>query len=151
MLAIGMYWTLPASGVWPPAMTTSPEGSTVAVWLTRAVAILPVLENALVAGSYNSAVANALVRLHPDIHTILPPAMRTRPSLSSDAVWSTRAVDMFPALFNDPVVGSYNSALDWFALPLVISKEKPPAISTLPSFSNVAVWSRRVSAMLPLE
>ena len=62
-------------------------------------------------------------------------------SLSNVAVCPIRASVMEPVAVKAPVAGSYNSA-DASAAPLA-----PPAISTLPLVSKVAVWPERGAVM----
>ena len=64
---------------WPPAISTLPSFSNVAVCKQRAVFMLPVSVKVPVVGSYNSALASTLL-LQP------PPAISTLPSLSTVAV-----------------------------------------------------------------
>ncbi len=65
----------------PPATSTLPLLSNVAVWLERAVVMLPVRVNVPVVGSYNSLVAIGMPLPLP-----LPPATSTLPLLSNVAV-----------------------------------------------------------------
>jgi hypothetical protein len=93
--------------------------------------------------SYSSAVFRMSA---PFVH---PPAISTFPLSSSVAVWDTRA-EIMGALVavNVPVVGSKISAvLKMFEL---IDPLPPPAISTLPSGSRVAVWKARAEVMVAL-
>ena len=53
---------------------------------------------------------------------------------------------MFPIAVNSPVVGSKSSAVE-VAFPL---SPTPPARSTLPFVSSVAVWQLRAHTMFPV-
>jgi len=68
-----------------PATRTLPVGRRVAVCPWRANAMLPVVDQVPVAGSYSSALAW-------EVKPSKPPATSTRPSDSSVAVWTKRAV-----------------------------------------------------------
>jgi len=59
-----------------------------------------------------------------------------------------RAVLRLPVVVNVLVTGLYNSALEraWYAKP-----STPPATSTVPLFSSVAVWNMRAVARLPVR
>ncbi len=70
----------------PPATSTSPPRSKVAVASLRAAGMLPVGAKVRVAGSYNSAEA------------LPPPAMSTLPLVSSVAVCPVRATDIGAAV-----------------------------------------------------
>src|SRR5450759_3810917 len=74
----------------PPAASTSPFGRSVAVWLPRAVVMLPLTAHLPVAGLYSSALVREPVALPP-------PATSISPFASSVAVWPARAVVMLPA------------------------------------------------------
>src|SRR3990172_8457708 len=93
-------------------------------------------------GSYNSA------EVQVGVVSYSPPVTRTVPSGSSVAVWFRRGVTMLPVAFQVPVCGSYSSAAAstsrFGPLP------KPPATSTLPSGSSVAVWYLRPVTMFPV-
>ena len=87
-----------------------------------------------------------------DVEPFLPPAMRTLPLvvgledvLSWIAVCSWRAPVMLPVAAHVPVVRSYNSAVAKVVDPLV-----PPATSTFPVESTVAVWPCRAVAIDPV-
>ena len=107
----------------PPATKTFPLVSKVAVCPERIVPMSPVELNVPLAGSYNSALA------------VLPPAMSTLSFCSRVAVCALRAVPIVPVAAKEPVAGSYNSALER----QVPVESHPPATSTLPLASNVAV------------
>src|SRR5215469_5764737 len=68
----------------PPATSTLPDGSCVAVCSSRAMARPPVAVQLPVAGSYSSALVKALLILEP-------PATSTLPEGSSVAVWERRS------------------------------------------------------------
>jgi hypothetical protein len=53
---------------------------------------------------------------------------------------------MLPVAVKVPVVGLYNSAL----LRALESASNPPVTNTMPLFSNVAVWNKRVEVILPV-
>src|SRR5260370_840436 len=94
--------------------------------------------NVLVAGSYNSV----LLRLGK-VMKLKPPAISTLPPGSNVAVSATRALFISGVAFegaNVLVAGSYNSVL--LRTP---ASPKPPAISTLPSGSSVAVAFSRAA------
>src|SRR5215469_5507441 len=93
-LAVHGDWgsTLPS----PPATSTSPPVSSVAVWFVRALAISPVIVHLAVAGSYNSALAT-IVPLE-----LMPPATRTRPFGSSVAVCPLRGIFRVPVFVQLP-------------------------------------------------
>src|SRR6185369_7799012 len=84
-------------------------------------------------GSYNSAVVRTLV-------VSSPPATSTFPLPSSVAVWLTHGTLSEPVAVQVAVAGSYNSALAT-AEPVTELPVIPPATSTLPFGSNVAVCS----------
>ena len=91
----------------PPATSTWPEGSSVAVWRLRPVLSGPVDVHFPVAWSYSSLAA----RGPPGQQLGDPPAISTWPEGSSVAVWSERAVPRSPVEVHRPVAGSYSSAL----------------------------------------
>src|SRR5437879_794544 len=97
----------------PPATSTSPVGSRVAVWKARLLFTLPVVLQVPLPGSYTSDGA-AL------------PTTNTSPVFSRVAVWAFRARLMLPVGLHVPVAGSYSSADDrlWPAM--------PPLTRTLP-------------------
>src|ERR1035437_1954718 len=72
-----------------------------------------------------------------------PPAIKTRPSTSSVAVWPRRSDSIEPVVAQVPVLGSHSSADSEGVHP------PPPATSTWPSESNVAVWSWRKAVVEP--
>src|SRR6266481_2675584 len=118
----------------PPTARTLPSKSNVAVWAARLTLRSPVKVQVPVAGSYSSAVP---VVVPPG----QPPAASTLPLGSNVCVWSNRASLRLPVKVQVPVAGLYSSAL------LILGNGKspadgapPPATSTLPSESNVAVW-----------
>ena len=108
----------------PPAASTVPSGSTVAVAPNLASFIDPVVLHLPVAGSYSSALASELPPSAAD-----PPVTRTSPSGSSAATASCLAVLIEPVAFQAFVAGLYSWAA---AVP-------PPVTSTWPSASSVAV------------
>src|SRR5260370_13628785 len=123
----------------PPAISTLPFGSSVAVAPPRAVFITGVeagAANVLVTGSYSSVLLRA-----PAIAT--PPAISTLPLGSSVAVAFSRAAfitGVEAGAANVLVTGSYSSVLlRGTELPA------PPASITLPSGSSVAVASSRAA------
>src|SRR6516164_5457499 len=103
----------------PPATSTWPFCSSVAVWFCRAVVMLPVALQVPAAGLYSSAPL-VTVWLTP---ASTPPATSTCPFCSTVAVKPTvRAVPMLPVAAHRPVAGSYSSAV--------------PGISTWPLCSS---------------
>ncbi len=72
----------------PPATNTSPFPRRVAVWLSRAVAMLPAEDHVFVAGSYSSAEATS------PSGKLSPPATRTLPFPRRVAVWNERSSAM---------------------------------------------------------
>src|SRR2546428_6151674 len=106
----------------PPAASTLPVGSRVAVCKARLVFMLPVTLQVPVAGSYSSEGATL-------------PATITSPVLSRVAVWPERPAVMLPVLLHVPEAGSYNSQ-ERPPVPVPV----PPATRTLPLESRVAVW-----------
>ena len=75
----------------PPAMSTLPLGSRVAVCESRGAASLPEVRLKVpVAGSYSSAESLTDVEL-------CPPTIRTLPLGSKVAVWRWRSIDICPA------------------------------------------------------
>src|SRR5438874_1279570 len=111
----------------PPATSTLPEGSSVAVGAKRAVPMLPVAVHVPVAGSYSSALLKERKGVVKATSTSIWPLG------SSVAVGPLREVRWLPVAAHVPVAGSYSSAL-LKEVPLY-----PPATSTLPLGSNVAV------------
>jgi hypothetical protein len=69
----------------PPATSTVPLGSSVAVCSARATRRLPVTVHRPVWGSYTSALASCATQ-EELAHTLMPPATSTRPLGSSVAV-----------------------------------------------------------------
>ena len=113
----------------PPATSTLPLGSNVAVCDARAVVRLPVAVHVPLAGSYSSAlvsVAAGIVRSSCYQHFAVGQQRRRVPR---------RAVVRLPVALQVPLAGSYSSAL-LIESPL---PSLPPATSTLPLGSNVAV------------
>ena len=85
----------------PPATSTLPSGSSVAVWPARANPRLAVAVQVRVPGSYSSA--EALISLPP----VKPPTTSTLPSASSVAVQPPKRVaTIFPTAVQDPLLGS---------------------------------------------
>src|SRR5450756_549154 len=136
----------------PPATSTLPSGSSVAVWDWRGMGMLPVAVQDPLLGSYSSAEAS--VGPPPPMSppgSAVPPATSTLPSGSSVAVWNMRGVTMLPVAVQDPLLGSYSSAeASALLLPVTLLLPVPPATSTLPSGSSVAVWDWRGVGMLPV-
>ncbi len=120
--------------LFPPATSTLPLGSNVAVCKSRSMLRLLVALHVPVAGSYTSA----LLRMPPGIPN--PPATSTLPLGSNVAVCNLRRVLRLPVALQIPVAGSYSSAV----------LKGPPATSTLPLGSNVAVCWLRMSFRLPV-
>src|SRR5256885_1500941 len=78
--------------------------------------------------------------------------MSTFPFCKSVAVWCLRAVRRLPVGMNRPVAGSYTSAEVRAREPdeqVGPTQLPPPAISTFPFGSGVAVWSCRGAARFP--
>ena len=124
----------------PPAISTVPSGSNVAVWPLLATVMLPVAVNVPAAGSYSSALAISL------LGSDAPPAMSTFPFDNNVAVYSALATVMLPVAVNVPAAGSYSSALTR-EFPLT---SPPPAMSTIPLGNNVAVCPSHATVMLPV-
>src|SRR5450756_138269 len=137
----------------PPATSTLPSGSSVAVWNMRGVGMLPVAVQDPLFGSYSSAEASG--GLPPPVSppgTLLltvPPATSTLPSVSSVAVWNWRGVTMLPVTVQDPLFGSYSSAEARTPCGSLVAWT-PPATSTLPPDSSVAVSWKRSSIIPPV-
>ncbi len=106
----------------PPATSTWPSDSRVAVCPDRATFIAPVAAQVPAAGSYSSALVTCS-------KPCTPPATSTFPSGSRVAVASRTASGIFAAGAKVRVAGLYSSA---FVVP-------PAAISTCPLCSSVAV------------
>src|SRR3954452_5084555 len=88
----------------PPATSTLPPASKVAVWKARAVISDPVVLQVPVAGSYSSVLATR-------VFDPLPPATSTFPLVGSRvAVWASRAVLQYPVTRQVPAAGWYNAA-----------------------------------------
>jgi hypothetical protein len=117
-------------GKLPPATSTLPLASSVAVWYVRPVASGPAGVQVSVAGSYSSALAS---QAEPEGGMPYPAAARTLPLGSSVAVWLCRAVASAAAGVQVLFAGSYSSALARGPLP------RPPATSTFPLASSVDV------------
>src|SRR6266581_4816826 len=136
-------YTVPAPSN-PPATSTEPSGSRVAVGdsppgpAAPPETMVPPLDQESVAGSYCSAVPRGCEQsppLHPPA-AFNPPAMITVPSGRRVAVWSARGTDMKPAEAQESVAGSYSSAvLDATGSPAT----PPPVTSTFPFGRRVAV------------
>src|SRR3989442_1786815 len=90
----------------PPATSTLPFESSVAVWLSRAPAMVPVVDQVPEAGSYNSAPAK-----DPPPDAVSPPVTSTLPLDSNVAVWPMRRIDIEPVYDHMLVAGSYSWAL----------------------------------------
>src|SRR6266508_110438 len=75
----------------PPAMSTRPSRSRVAVWYTRGSPIGVTLMHVSVNGSYTSAED---VAVKSGARLEKPPTSKTRPSLSNVAVWANLGADM---------------------------------------------------------
>jgi hypothetical protein len=106
--------------------------------------MLPAEDQALVAGSYNSA---DLRKTSPEP---TPPATSTFPDRSRTP-GAHRPVSMFPADVQVPVAGSNRSALVKAGLPPAV---RPPATRTSPSASSTAEapgMSSRPTRMLPVK
>ncbi|MGD0020328.1 MAG: hypothetical protein ABSD62_13845 [Candidatus Limnocylindrales bacterium] len=103
----------------------------------------PVELNEPVPGSYSSAEDTGR------FSSLQPPAIKTRPSFNLVSVCAVRAVAMDPVGLNLPVVGSYSSA-DARGVPGRTKPVVPPAISTLPFVSRVAVCHARVLDIDPV-
>src|SRR5690348_11893638 len=104
--------------------------------------MLPVAAQVPVAGLYSSAVNAAQ---QPAL-----PAASTCPLGSSVAVCSVRATVMLPVGVHAPVAGLYSSALAKMGHEPFTQVPSPPATSTWPSCSSVAVWPARTVVMLPV-
>src|SRR5208283_5393275 len=106
----------------PPAISTKPFFSNVAVCQSRGVLILPlVYEKDPVKGLYSSP---------PGSPAAPPPSINTMPLFSSVA--KAYGAVMLPVGVKLPVAGLYNSAVGR-------EGQQPPATSTIPLFSSVAV------------
>ena len=79
----------------PPAISTFPLVSSVAVWRRRAAVMLPVAVNVPVAGLYSSALATGSTLSNP-------PATSTFPLFNNVAVCSSRALACYPSNINPP-------------------------------------------------
>ena len=97
--------------------------------MLRGAAIDPAGLQAVVAGSYSSAVATY------DVSLSWPPVTSTWPLRRRVAVWPPRARAIVPAGVQRFVAGSYTSPAARYRLPSL-----PPATSTRPFSSVVAVW-----------
>jgi len=122
----------------PPATSTLPFASKVAVWPIRAILIVPVRVKAPVAGLKSSAAASVAV-------PFVPPVSKTLPLASKVAVCPARAVVMLPARLKVWVVGLKSSAEA--RVPVVFA---PPVIRTNPLASRVAVCRRRANCICPV-
>lgn len=99
------------------------------------------IQTSSVAGSYSSAEATA-----GPPPAVPPPAIRTRPSWSSVAVWPRRAPIIEPVGLKVPAFGSYSSADARVLGPT----PRPPAMRTRPSDSSVAVGLSRATIIEPV-
>ena len=84
----------------PPATSTFPFGSNVAVWKERPIPIAPVAVQVPVAGSYSSEVSVVTLALS------MLPVTSTFPFVSKVAVKNWRAVAIAPVGVHKPVTGS---------------------------------------------
>src|SRR4051812_18116776 len=100
--------------------------------------MLPVAVHAPVVGSYNSALAS--VHASPLQPLPIPPTSNTLPPGSSVAVCWLLAWTSDPVAAQRRDEGSYSSA---------VAPDEPPATSTFPFASKVAVWLRRPAVRLP--
>src|SRR5262249_54089643 len=123
----------PGEEIPPPATSTCPSCSNVAVCAERSNVMLPVFVHTLLPGSYSSALAK--------FTSVKPPATSTCLFGSNVAVAKERVVDILPVTVHCPVAGLYSSVL----VPLMAS---PPATSTCPVVNNVAVCVLRPTCML---
>ena len=127
----------------PPETSTAPFNKLVVFCPYRPVDKLPVGEKVPVFGSYNSALVCQGATSSFD-----PPATRTFPEGSNAAVnLFPRGVLIDPVGANVPDAGSYSSADDRNTFPY----DCPPATSTLPLRSSVAVWLTLAWARLPVS
>jgi len=134
----GVYSSAAAVAPVPPATSTWPLVSKVALWPARAALMLPVGVNFPVAGLYSSALDSRLK------FASSPPAMSTWPSESRVAEAPApfrpeRPWCMLPVTDQVPAAGLYSSAL----FRALLLPPEPPATSTWPSGSSVAVASIR--------
>src|SRR5437016_10451848 len=91
----------------PPATSTLPLGSSVAVWNWRPTAMLLLVSVKVpLAGSYSSAVCWG-----PPVGLTPPPVTRTLPLERTVAVGLLRAAFIGPVALNVPVPGSLGTAL----------------------------------------
>src|SRR5947208_1697550 len=88
---------MPTSNSKPPATSTCPLGSNVAVWLKRGVVMLRGAVHTPVAGPYSSALAKSLLLFRP-------PATSTCALGSQVAVWRQRGVPRSPVAVHIPPV-----------------------------------------------
>ena len=130
----------------PPATSTSPLVNSVAVWVNRLVAIEAADDQVLLTGLYNSALERAPLAAP----LLVPPVTSTLPLFSNVAVPNSRPEAMKRAEDQVLLAGLYNSALDG-KLGLPPLKLTPPATSTSPLFSSVAVWPNRAVPMFPAD
>ena len=91
--------------------------------------------------------------------SLSPPTRSTCPSGSSAATWKRRWLVIAPVGLNVPVAGSYSSAEAADAdgggdapglLAVTLKFSRPPATSTRPSLSSVAVWPNRATPRSPV-
>src|SRR6516225_124023 len=145
----GLYSSAAVVAPVPPAMSTWPLFSRAALCPARAVVMLPVRDHMPVAGLYSSALDRR------SKFASSPPATSTWPSGSRVADGSAPASRqqpvrpwcMLPVTDQVPVAGLYSSALDRTIVPVT---EVPPATSTWPSGSNVAVAPARGMFIWPV-
>ncbi|KFA93702.1 hypothetical protein Q664_08055 [Archangium violaceum Cb vi76] len=123
--------------------STWPEGRSVAVCFSRAVASRPVGLHVPVVGSYTSALEKGPLGLEP-------PVTSTRPEGRSVAVCFSRAVASRPVGLHVPVAGSYTSALERGPMGPEPLGPEPPVTSTWPESNSVAVWLVRGMARVPV-
>ena len=90
----------PSASDVPPAISTIPLASNVAVWFNLVAVMSPAAVNIPASGSYSSALAREL----PSSPT--PPTMSTCPFGNSVAVCPVLAVAMSPVAENVPAAGS---------------------------------------------
>ena len=150
----------------PPITSTAPFASKVAVCPERAVVILLVRAKAPLVESNSSALArdvDRVFRKHPfsTVWIFVQPTTRTLPSESSVAVWCARDEDIFPVAEKLAVLLSNRNAPTTDSRPTrrigggqLLKKEiplTPPARSTLPSASNVAVRKVVVGCPPPVD
>ena len=108
----------------------------VGLWVLATGLNLPVLRLAAIPSTIRETAVIAASAL-----SLVPPTSRTRPSGSSVAVWCRRADSGGAVACHIPVAGSKISAL---CIPVTApALGSPPATSTRPSASSVAVCAQR--------